>query len=316
MQTFVNKPARQDAWEIKFDEQSWDLKLPKEVKLIENGPVRAVVRVTNKFQESAFTQDICLYAGVPRVEVNMQVDWHEKHILLKVGAQVDVKTNVATYEIPYGTIQRPTTRNTPAEQAKFEVPAIRWGDLSDSNHGLSLLNASKYGYDAKDNVIRLSLLRAATYPGNGGECCTDQGFHEFTYGLYPHRGDWKDGGTMQQGYELNYPLIAMTTSTHAGSLPDKHSFATIEPGNVIMTVVKKAEDDDALIFRFYEFAGKPSQVKLQLPDKAFGAFETNLMEKRERPLTLSSDGREIIIQTGPYEIKTVEVSFTPNGKKF
>jgi len=246
---------------------------------------------------------------MPRVEVDMKVDWHEKHILLKVGVQPDVKTNVATYEIPYGTIQRPTTRNTQAEQAKFEVPAIRWGDLSDANHGVSLLNASKYGYDAKDNVIRLSLLRAATYPGNGGECCTDQGFHEFTYALYPHAGDWKTGCTMQQAYELNYPMIAITTSSHTGQLPPTHSFARVEPSNVIMTVVKKAEDDDSLIFRFYEFAGKQSQVKLQLPEKAVRAFETNLMEKQERPLSLSSDGQEVVIPTGPFEIKTVSVSF-------
>jgi len=311
LQTFVDKPARQDAWEIKFDEQSWDLKQPEEVKVTETGPVRAVVHIKHKFQDSTFVQDISVYAGLPRVEVDMKVDWHEKHILLKVGVQPDVKTNVATYEIPYGTIQRPTTRNTPAEQAKFEVPAIRWGDLSDTNHGVSLLNGSKYGYDAKDNVIRLSLLRAATYPGNGGECCTDQGFHEFTYGLFPHSGNWQTGGTMQQGYELNYPMFAIATSAHTGALPGKHSFARIEPGNVIMTVVKKAEDDDALIFRFYEFAGKQSLVKLQLPEKATGAFETNLMEKKERPLSLSLDDRELMIPTGPYEIKTVSVSFAP-----
>ncbi|HZS49092.1 MAG TPA: alpha-mannosidase [Blastocatellia bacterium] len=313
LQTFVDKPLRQDAWEIRFDQQSWDLKQPQEVTLVENGPVRAVVRIKHKFQNSTFVQNVCLYAGVPRIEVETQVDWHEQHILLKAGIQPNVKTDFATYEIPYGTIQRPTTRNTPAEEAKFEVPAIRWGDLSDGNHGISLLNASKYGYDAKGNVIRLSLLRAATYPSNGGECCTDQGLHEFTYGLYPHTGNWESGGTMQQGYELNYPLIAVTTTPHAGPLPTRYSFASIEPRNVIMTVVKKAEDDDALIFRFYEFAGRQTQVKIQLPDKAASALETNLMEKQGRPLTLGSNGREITVQTGPYEIKTVEVMF--EGKK-
>src|SRR6266700_4589347 len=127
LQVFVDKPLRQDAWEIRFDQQFWDLKQPQEVKLVESGPVRAMIRVKNKFQNSTFVQDICLYAGVPRVDVEMQVEWHEQHILLKVGVPVDVQTDVATYEIPYGTIQRPTTRRTPAEQAKFEVPALRWG---------------------------------------------------------------------------------------------------------------------------------------------------------------------------------------------
>jgi alpha-mannosidase len=312
LQTFVDKPPKQDAWEIKFDGQSWDLKEPQEVELVESGPVRAMVRVKHTFQNSTLVQEISLYAGVPRVDVDMQVDWHEHHILLKAAFAADVQSDFATYEIPYGTIRRPTTRNTPAEQAKFEVPALRWGDLSDATHGFSLLNASKYGYDAKANVIRLSLLRSATYP-NGREddpaAVTDQGLHEFTYALYPHQGNWETGNTMQQAYELNYPMIPFATSLHGGSLPSQHSFVHIEPGNVILTVVKKSEDDNALIFRFYEFAGKQTQVRLHLPEKAVGAFETNLMEKQEHPLPLEASGREVVIPTGPYEIKTVEVSF-------
>ncbi|SPE34584.1 hypothetical protein SBA3_2150007 [Candidatus Sulfopaludibacter sp. SbA3] len=83
----------------------------------------------------------------------------------------------------------------------------------------------------------------------------------------------------------------------------------MEPGNVILTVMKKAEDDDGIIFRFYEFEGKPAQVKLQLPQKATGAIETNLMEKHASPLALAPDGMSVTVPTGPYEIKTVEMAF-------
>ena len=109
LQTFVDKPKEYDAWNIdaNFEDQMWDLKDAEEVKLIENTPVRAVIRVKKKFQNSTFVQDICMYPGVPRVDVNMQADWHEKHILLKVAFPVSVQSNYATYEIPYGNIQRP-----------------------------------------------------------------------------------------------------------------------------------------------------------------------------------------------------------------
>ncbi|HTX38468.1 MAG TPA: glycosyl hydrolase-related protein, partial [Bryobacteraceae bacterium] len=66
---------------------------------------------------------------------------------------------------------------------------------------------------------------------------------------------------------------------------------------------------DGVIFRFYEFEGKPAQVKLQLPQKAVSAVETNLMEKHGSTLALAPDGRSVTVPTGPYEIKTVEVSF-------
>jgi alpha-mannosidase len=311
LQTFVDKPKEYDAWNIdaNFEDQKWDLKDAEEVKLIEDTPVRAVIRVRKKFQNSTFVQDICMYPGIPRVDVNMQADWHEKHILLKVAFSVSVQSNYATYEIPYGNIQRPTTRNTPEERAMFEVPALRWGDLSDSSHGFSLLNASKYGYDAKGNVIRLSLLRSPADP----DPHADEGFHEFTYALYPHAGDWKAAETERRGFELNYPLVPVTTCPHQGVLPPSHSLVEIEPGNVILTAVKKAEESDALVFRFFEFEGKTGEIHLHFPEAVTQVAQVNLMEKQDAPLSLQDGGKETTLTVHPYEIVTVKAWFGQTG---
>ena len=176
LQAFVDKPKRWDAWNIDadFENQRTDLMKADEVKLIENGPMRAVLRVKQHFQNSSFIQDITVYAGVPRVDVNMQADWHEKHILLKVAFPLSAHSERATFEIPYGSIQRPTTRNTPAEKAKFEVPALRWADLSDAKTGFSLLNNCKYGYDAKGQraqAVAAALARMARSPRGRGTSC-------------------------------------------------------------------------------------------------------------------------------------------------
>ncbi len=305
LQAFHDMPKEYDAWNIDadFEKQHWDINRAEDVKLVENGPVRAVLHVRRKFQSSTFDQDITLYAGVPRVDIRTTADWHERHTLLKAAFPVSVESKFATYEIPYGAIERPTTRNTPAEKAKFEVGALRWADLSDSSHGFSLLNASKYGYDAKGNVLRLSLLRSPTSP----DPQTDQGVHHFTYSLYPHAHGWEAGGVMQQGYELNFPLIAVTTAAHLGALPAAHSFASIQPANLILTAMKKAEDDNALILRFYEFAGQKADARITLPGTATRAAETNLMEKEEGPLSLQEEGRQVTVPVNPYEIKTIKV---------
>ena len=306
LQTFVDKPKQWDAWNIDadFEKQHWDLDQADEVKLIESGPLRAVIQVKNHFQNSTFVRDITLYAGIPRVDVKMQVEWHEKHILLKVAFPVSAHSNRATYEIPFGSVERPTTRNTPAEQAQFEVPAYRWADISDGKHGFSLLNDCKYGYDAKGNVLRLSLLRSPEYP----DPHADEGHHEFTYSLYPHAGDWKQALTVRQGYELNYKLIALPAEKHQGALPPEHSFMQVTAENVVISAVKKAEDQNALVVRFYEWAGKQGDVSLQLPPGAESATETDLMEKRTGPVALS--GNTLKVATKPYEIKTVEVKFS------
>jgi alpha-mannosidase len=303
LQTFVDKPKQWDAWNIDadFEKQHWDLDNADEVKLVESGPLRAVIRVKNHFQNSTFVRDVIVYAGVPRVDVQMLAEWQEKHVLLKVAFPLSAHSDKATFEIPFGSVERPTTRNTPAEQSQFEVPAQRWADLSDATHGFSLLNDSKYGYDAKGNVLRLSLLRSPQWP----DPHADEGHHEFTYSLYPHGGGWKDAMTIRRGY---YKLISLPVEKHSGMLPAEHSFLELQPDNVIVSAMKKAEDEDSLVVRFYEWAGKQGDVRLKLPAGALSASETNMMEKPIGDIPLQNGA--IAVLTKPYEIRTVKVRFS------
>jgi len=306
LQTFVDKPKQWDAWNIDadFEKQHWDLDNADDVKLVESGPLRAVIRVKNHFQNSTFVRDVMVYAGVPRVDVKMQAEWHEKHILLKVAFPLSAHNDKATYEIPFGSVERPTTRNTPAEQAQFEVPAQRWADISDATHGFSLLNDCKYGYDAKGNVLRLSLLRSPEWP----DPHADEGHHEFTYSLYPHGGGWRDAMTVRRGYELNYKLISLPVEKHSGTLPAQHSFVEVQPDNIIVSAMKKAEDEDGLVVRFYEWAGKQGDVSFELPPGARSASETDMMERPIGEIPLQN-GR-ITVSTKPYEIRTIKVRFS------
>jgi alpha-mannosidase len=305
LQAFRDKPKQWDAWNIDadFEREHWDLDKADEVKLLESGPLRAILQVRKHFQNSVFVQNITVTAGSPRVDVKMSVDWNEKHILLKVAFPLSAHNQKATFEIPYGSIERPTTRNTPAEQAQFEVPGLHWADLSDDKHGLSLLNDCKYGYDAKGNVLRLSLLRSPEWP----DPHADEGHHDFTYSFYAHGGNWRDALTVRRGYELNYPLLAVQTYTHQGLLKEEHSFVQLQAQNVVLTALKKAEDEDALILRFYEWAGKESDIKLQLPAGANSASETDLMERAVADLSLEAG--TVTVHTKPFEIKTVRIRF-------
>lgn len=313
LQAFHDKPRAWDAWNIDadYEQQPIDLGPARRVKLIEQGPVRAVVRVEHATAVSKFIQDITLYSGIDRVEVVNHFDWHEHHVLLKAALPLATSAPFATYEIPYGTIERPTTRNNSFEQARFEVPAMRWADLGDGEHGLSLMNNSKYGYDAKGNVLRLTLLRSPESPDPNA----DQGAQDFTYALYPHGGDWRQALTERQGWNFNYKLSALQVNRHEGVLPAEKSFIRVEPDDVILTAVKKAEDDDALIIRFYEWAGRDVKTKIDLPPGAISAVETNLLEVSEGPaLPIQNDSVEV--DAKPYSINTVKVTFHGIGEGY
>jgi alpha-mannosidase len=307
LQAFADNPKQYDAWNIDpgtLDKAPTIIDKVDSIMVVADGPLRKTIRITRTWQSSHFTQDISLDAYADTVRIDTTVDWHEKHVLLKAAFPLAHSSDHATYEIPYGSIERPTTRNNSFEKAKFEVPALRWADLGDSTAGLSILNDSKYGYDAAGNTLRLTLLRSPTWPDPDA----DQGPQHFTYEIYPHTGSWKQAQTVRRGYELNTPLTAVQVAPHTGTLPPTHSFASVENPNVTLTAIKKAEDSDALVFRMYEWAGTASDVKLHVPPGATYAVESNLMEKIEGPhLPLAADTISVPIK--PYEILTLQVFY-------
>jgi len=308
LQAFQDTPKDYDAWNI--DPGTLDhftaIDAVDSVKLIEDSPMRAVIRVTRSWQSSKFVQDIALYAGEDKVDVQNDIDWHETHILLKASFPLAATSADATYEIPYGTIARPATRNNSWEKARFEVPAMRWADLGDGQHGFSLINESKYGYDSVGNLLRLSLLRSPIWP----DAEADRGHHHFGYELYPHAGDWKQSLTERAGYEYNYKLQATVVAAHTGALPAEHSFVSVSPENVVLTAIKKAEDANGLILRVFEWAGKESTVTFNLPPGAVSASETNLMEMPiEDPVRIADS--KVALPIHPYEILSVRVDYAP-----
>jgi alpha-mannosidase len=305
LQTFKDQPKAYDAWNI--DPGTLDHMTPitalDSIRLVENGPLRATVRLTRHWGASHFVQDISLTREAAEARVDADIDWRERHVLLKAAFPLAATADKATFEIPFGAIQRPTTRANSWDAARFEVPALRWADLGDAAHGFSLINEAKYGYDAKDNTLRLSLLRAPTNPDPDA----DQGRQRFAYALYPHAGDWRAAQTVRRGYDFNYPLTATQAAPHPGALPPTASFIAIENApSLVLTAAKRAEDGDGLVLRFYESAGQSGTARLRLRDVAGQAIGTDLIERPDGKV-LTRDGDAVLAPYTAYSIVTLEV---------
>ena len=307
LQAFKDTPKLYDAWNIDrgtLDQPPVDIHQVNSVKLLETGPLRSVIRVTRTWQNSHFVQDLILYAGARQVEIDNDFDWHENHVLLKAAFPLAATSPFATYEIPFGTIERPTTRNNSFEKARFEVSAQNWADLGDGKHGFALINEAKYGYDAVGNVLRLTLLRSPVYPDPDA----DRGHNHFRYALYPHAGTWKDAMAVQYGNNFNYDLIAKQVAAHAGTMPAEHSFVSTSANNIVITAMKKSEDTNSLEFHLYEWKGTDSVVAIKVPAGASAAVETNLLEKPEGgELPLQKD--IVRIHVRPFEIVAFRVDY-------
>ena len=316
LQLLEDRPRAWDAWNIGLTGVEFPSSF-RSAELVESGPVRAVLRVhrdyrkpgtstaepTTKFPTTFFTQDVILYTGLDRVDFETDVDWWEDKTMLKVAFPVTVSDTSATYEIPFGSIERTTQRRNSIDSAKFEVPAQRWADLSATDYGVSLLNNSKYGYDIRGSTMRLSLLRSPQWP----DPTADRGKHAISYALYPHEGTWKEARTVRRGYEFNDPLIAVMTGVHKGALPPEQAMVRLSPEHLVLTTLKKAEDSDAWIVQWYDATGEASTAVLTLPSTPTKVVRSTILEDDGERVPFT--GPVVTVPTGASRMVILKVYF-------
>jgi alpha-mannosidase len=300
---FEDKPFAYDCWNIDpyYEDKPYpfrDHASVEEMRVIEKGPVRAGIVIRRRFRDSTLTQHIYLYAHSPRIEFHTEVDWQERQTLLKAEFPVAVHTTRATFDIQFGSIERPTHRNTSWDIARFEVCGHKWADLSEGDYGVSVLSECKYGWDVHDNVLRLTLLKSGTHPDPEA----DRGHHTFSYALLPHTGDYRNE-TVDEAYAFQYPLHARYVKANTtGKLPPDYSFATVDDQSLVIETVKQAEDGDGIIIRLYEAFNTRGTATLTLDFDIAEAFAVNLVEENPEPVTV--EDREIRFSFRPFEIKT------------
>jgi alpha-mannosidase len=236
------------------------------------------------------------YATDPRIDFDTTIEWHTHHQLLKVAFPVAVRAREALYQIQFGHLARPTHWNTPWDQARFEVVGHQWADLSEWGYGVALANDSKYGYDVKDNVLRLTLLKSATHPDPDA----DQGTHRVTYALVPHLGDAITGQVIEVAWDLNQPLAVVPG---AWEVPQR--LIWVSGDHVQVSAIKRAEDGHALIVRLYEHAGGRTRVTVHGAGPIARWQRVNLLEE---PVAGPETG-PCVLDFGPFEIQTVRLEW-------
>ncbi|MEO0387584.1 MAG: glycoside hydrolase family 38 C-terminal domain-containing protein [Pseudomonadota bacterium] len=295
-QIYEDRPLVWDAWDIDpfYEDRPSHLGPAAALEIVETGPHRAALCVVHRFGGSEIVQHIRLTSAAHHLEFHTQVDWHETHTLLKVAFPTTILSPRATFDIQWGHIERPTHRNTSWDAAKFEVCAHRWADLSDGGYGVALLNDCKYGYDVRDRVLRLSLIKSATMPDIGA----DQGAHVFTYALLPHAGPW----------QRTVPAVAAGLNHGirlAGTAPRAPVLAFDAP-NLVIETLKPADSGAGVVLRVFEAERKETTSTLRLPDWVRRATLCDLLETPETALEIV-DGA-VSLSLSAFQIATLHLS--------
>ena len=241
---FDDRPLNFEAWDVDiFHLEKRDEVFGAHVaRVLEGGPLRAAIEFETALSpHSWIKQVVSLDALSSRLEFDTDVDWHKIKKFLKVEFPLDVRAANATYEIQFGHLQRPTHFNTTlGPGAVRSACPHKWADLSEPGFGVSLLNDCKYGYAAHGNVLRLSLLRAPTYPDategrsrpptpSGTPCSRTMG------------GVERSAGVVAEAYRFNVPLLLLAAASGNSRRVLVLLQVLINPA-VILDTVKKAEE--------------------------------------------------------------------------
>ncbi len=317
LQAFKDSGQYWDAWDIAPDYA--DHPLPpaqlESITWLDRGPLRQRLRVVRTMGPSTFKQDYVLDQHLPYLKVCTVADWRASQVVLKAAFPLSIESDHATFEIPFGAIARPTQSSDLHQQAKWEVPALRWADLSNEHVGLSILTDYKHGFDTQPQQLRLTLLKAPVWPDSGA----DRGHHVFTYALYPHGGNWREGRTPHWAIGFNTPLRWVEVlspemrpetrwetrlepspetlqEVQPETRPETRSFASLQDelswerpyvgsfvslgvDTVHLAALKLAEDEaDAYILRCWDMYGEGATLDVQTSWDGSTWQRTNLLE--------------------------------------
>lgn len=300
LQAFRDLPAQYDAWDIDttYMDQAWEIDDLVSAEVVETGPYRAAIRLEWRYEASTIVQVLSLEAGADVIEFDTAIDWREKNTLLKSAFPLDVQTSESIAEVQFGHVARPTHQNTSWDEARFEAPMHRWVSLGEADFGAAVLNDCKYGYDAQGTTLRLTILRAPTWPWDGA----DIGTHHLRYGFMLHHGIEAVPAVAEA---FNHPLVLRSGGDGDGA--DLSSLVTPKADGIAVEAVKLSEDGTALIVRLWERFGRSQQAQITLASDILSADLADMLENSQETLELA--GSDVALSFKPFEIKTLRLTW-------
>ncbi|MGP3955364.1 alpha-mannosidase [Nonomuraea sp. 3N208] len=309
LQLHTDLPNQWDAWDIDahYRRRRTDLDEAEAITIVDAGPLIGAVRVERRFGASRIVQTVRLTAGSPRVEIETEIDWHEREKILKVAFPLDVHADRSAAEIQFGHVFRPTHTNTSWDSARFEISCHRWVHLGEPGYGIGLANDATYGHDVTrttradggtTTTVRLSLVRAPRCPDPEA----DQGRHRMTYALVPGAAI---SDAVAAGYALNLPLRV----TSGRAAPPPPPLVTLDGTAACVEAVKLADDQSGdVIVRIYEALGGRAITRLHASFPVTDVTVTDLLERPlpGNPVTVEADGG-IPISLRPFQVLTLRL---------
>jgi len=267
-----------------------------------------------KYKTLDIHKEVTLFRDIPRIEFSTKVNNHYPNIRLSVKFDTGINRKTYFRETQFGVIPEPTetfTRETGAQPS--DIPNfMSWFDLSDGMRGITFMNKGLPAASIKEGSVHIRLLRSInglSADGISGPLVPTPDALElrpytFEYALQMHKGDWRQSDMYQHAQEFVHSPLCIPAN-HQGYMPTEFSFLELHPNNLVLSALKKAEDSDDVILRFFETEGRATSGEIKLFRDIKRAAIVDLLEREEKELCTYDNSLEL--EVNPFEIVTLKL---------
>ena len=306
-------------WEVDqtYTGKEWSCRMTK-TEVIEQGPVRAIVRFYGRIRSTRFMQDVILYDALERIDLRQRLEYRMRmHTMTRVAYPFNVPAGQATYESPYGAVRIDKDEMPNTFRGRGERWVQKWIDVSNADYGITLATR-QVSHAIREQTVEPILVRTALDCGTVFHYYDQNETFTFDHAVYPHKRNWKQAASHRAGWEFNSPLYSCNWTPCfpikplrlSRDLPECDRFLEIDRKNVVVTAVKPSHDDEqAFLVRLVEFHGKGGPVRLTWKCPVADAKEVNFLEKPVGAVHI--DGESFTVSVKPYGIHTVKVKLLP-----
>ena len=274
-----------------------------------------------KYKTLDICKEIIIYRDIPRIEFVTRINNKYPNIRLRVKFDTGIERKLYFRETQFGVISEPTEfltgadhrhawQNDPSEPSGTSN-FMNWFDVNDGMRGITFMNKGLPAVEIVKDSVYITLLRSV------GRLFTESlaiptpdalelGAHTFEYAVQPHDGDWRQAEMYKKAQEFRHSPISIQADS-SGELPSEFSFIKISPNSLILSALKKAEDSDEVILRFFETQGETTLAKVEVFREIKRVTLVDLLEREDHEIPFTN--REFTLQVNPFEIVTLKLRF-------
>ncbi len=258
------------------------------------------------------TKRVIVYNDIPRIDFLTELNLTQPHVRVRLRFDTCMNAPAYTRETQFGAIELPYARTL---EEGVKMPSLTWMVAEEGGRGLAFLTKGVPINEVKGGEIHSTLLRSVSVLSADGVSgpliptpgALELGNHVYQYSVFPYRDGWRSAGVPREAHGFGEGLVGFPVDR----LPDAREYNALdlEPGNLVVSALKKAERGEPLILRFFETNGEACRARLTLPPEVVRVRPVDLLE---RPV---DGGGELPIRNGrvemdvaPFEIVTLELT--------